>query len=158
MPLTLSSLKSFRGSSKRKKRLGRGNSSGHGTFSTRGSKGQKARSGGRGGLKLKGFKRIMQNVPKLRGFKSLKSKMEVANIKDLESKFEDGANIDVKKLFEAGLIKTDRLGIKILGNGKLVKKFTVKANAFSASAKEAIEKAGGKAEMKNKIQPGVVKE
>jgi len=147
MPLSLSNLKSFAGSARNKKRVGRGNASGHGTYSGRGQKGQKARSGGKRGLKLKGFKRLMQNIPKLRGFRSLYHKAEVANIGDLENKFSGGAIIDGKKLFEAGLIKTDQFGVKILGDGKLTKKFTVKANAFSNSAKDAIEKAGGKTEL-----------
>jgi large subunit ribosomal protein L15 len=147
MPLTLSNLKSFRGASKNRKRVGRGNSSGHGTYSTRGAKGQKARSGGKRGLKLKGFKRLMQNIPKLRGFKSLVSKMEIVNIQNLELKFENGAVIDGKKLVDAGIIRTIQFGVKILGGGKLAKNFVVKADAFSSSAKEAIEKAGGKAEI-----------
>jgi len=147
MPLSLSNLKSFVGSVKKIKRVGRGNASGHGTYSGRGQKGQKARSGGKRGLKLKGFKRLMQNIPKLRGFHSLHSKMEVVNIGKLEEKFENGAIIDSKELIKVGLIETDRFGVKILGEGKLTKKFTVKADAFSNSAKEAIEKTGGKIEV-----------
>lgn len=145
MTLSLANLKSFAGSRKKKKRVGRGNASGHGTYSGRGIKGQKARSGGKRGLKLKGFKRLMQNVPKLRGFKSLAQKPRVVNLEDLEEKFENGAIIDSAELVKAGLVEAASGRIKILGQGKLTKKFEIKADAFSASAKKAIEQVGGRA-------------
>lgn len=143
MELNLHNLKVSPGSKKRKKRLGRGNSSGHGTYSTRGQKGQRARSGGRGGLKLKGFKNIAQRTPKLKGFKSIHLKDQVVNLTDLENKFKDGEIVDTKKLFSEGLITNFEQKIKILGKGKLSKKLVIKANGFSQSAKEAIEKVGG---------------
>jgi len=147
MPISLSNLKSFPGSTRKKKRVGRGNASGHGTSSTRGAKGQKARSGGRRGLKQKGMKRMIQSIPKLRGFKSRFPKYEVINIGDLERKFTENDIIDKAKLVEAGLLKNSGREVKVLGNGQLKKKLTIKANAFSIGAKEAIEKAGGKTEL-----------
>jgi len=144
MALKLHNLKPGKGSKKRKKRLGRGDASGKGSYSGRGLKGQRARSGGKGGLKLKGFKANIQNIPKLPGFKSLKPKLEVVNLKDLDKVFKDGEVITPVLLKTKGLVKTTKNGIKILGQGKLNKKLTIKANKFSNSAKEAIEKAGGK--------------
>ncbi|PIY78798.1 MAG: 50S ribosomal protein L15, partial [Parcubacteria group bacterium CG_4_10_14_0_8_um_filter_35_7] len=88
MSLSLHNLKSRK--RKKRKRVGRGNASGHGTYSGRGLKGQKSRSGGKKGLKLKGFKVIIQNIPKTRGFKSIHPKMEIVNTGDLEKKFKEG--------------------------------------------------------------------
>ena len=141
MPLTLSNLKPKKGSKKGKKRVGRGGK--RGTYSGRGQKGQRARSGGKKGLKLKGFKSLMHNIPKLRGFKSRKKKMAVINLEDLEKKFNQGETIDLQKLKEIGLIKKSEKRVKILAKGKLTKKLTVKAHAFSKSAEEEIKKAGG---------------
>jgi len=143
MTLKLQNLKPAFGAKKRKKRIGRGLGSGHGTYATRGLKGQKARSGGKGGLKLKGLKTNIQSIPKLGGFKSLKPKLKIVNLQDLEAKFENNDIITVGKLWEKGLIKNIKPGVKVLGMGKITKKFTLKVDKISATAQEAITKAGG---------------
>ncbi|NCN07155.1 50S ribosomal protein L15 [Candidatus Falkowbacteria bacterium] len=144
MNLTLSNLKPAKGSTKRRKRVGRGGK--RGTYSGKGLKGQKARSGV-SGLKALGFKQTLQRTPKLRGFKSLKAKMAIVNLSDLDKLFKDGDKIAPKDLIKAGLIESAKSGVKVLGFGQLSKKLEVTVNAFSNSAKEAIEKAGGKAEI-----------
>ena len=98
MALTLSNLKPAKGSNKRKRRIGRGNASGRGTYSGRGLKGQRSRSGGKGGLKVMGMKARLQKVPKLRGFKSPHPKAEVVNLADLEKYFADGGQVTIKSL------------------------------------------------------------
>lgn len=150
MSITLQNLKPKKGSTKRKKRVGRGNASGHGTYSGRGIKGQRARSGGKKGLKRKGLRTFLRNVPKKGGFTSLKPKMSVVNIKDLEKKFKAGSTVTYKELIKSNLIKTAKNGVKILGQGKLTKKLEIVADSFSKSAKDAIIKAGGKAEIRAK--------
>ncbi|MCJ7471554.1 MAG: 50S ribosomal protein L15 [Actinobacteria bacterium] len=133
---------------KKKKRVGRGNGSGHGTTSGRGTKGQLSRSGGNTRIGFEGGQMPLQRrVPHLKGFKNLRKKVfNVVNVGDLEE-FKEGTTIDYKLLKEKGLImKKDSL-LKVLGNGELSKKLTVKANAFSGSASAKIEKAGGKAEV-----------
>lgn len=145
MTLTLSNLKSY--PRKYKRRVGRGNASGRGTYSGRGQKGQKSRSGGKSGLKRMGLKQFLQQIPKSRGYKSIYEKIGVVNIGQLNNKFEDGEIITMEKIERAGLIKNIKNGIKILGSGKLAKKFTVKANGFSKSAENAIKKAGGRIEL-----------
>ncbi|MFA4872209.1 MAG: 50S ribosomal protein L15 [Patescibacteria group bacterium] len=147
MPLTLSNLKPAKGSTKKRKLVGRGGK--RGTYSGRGIKGQKARSGV-SGLKALGFRQTRQRIPKLRGFRSLKPKMAIINLIDLENKFIDNDKVDAKKLIKAGLIESIKGGIKILGEGKLTKKLVVEAEAFSESAKKAIEAVGGQAIVKTK--------
>jgi len=144
MALTLGNLHPSKGSKRSKKRVGRGNSSGHGTYSTRGMKGQRARSGSRKGLKLKGLKSRLQKIPKLGGFLSPYGKMSIVNLKDLEKAFSDNAEVTPKKLVELGLVMKTSRGVKVLGSGKLAKKLNIKGCLVSASAKEAITKAGGK--------------
>jgi len=146
MALNLSNLKPAKGSTKTRKKVGRGGK--RGTYSGRGLKGQRSRSGGKSGLKLKGLKETLKRVPKKRGFKSLTPKMEVVNLSDLESKFSADGIVDARKLLKLGLVNTTKNGLKILGNGKLTKKLVITANKFSATAKEAIEKAGGEAKVK----------
>jgi len=143
MALNLYNLKPAFGAKKKRKRVGRGDSSGHGTYSTRGAKGQKARSGGKGGLKLKGLKSNIQSIPKLGGFRSLKPKLAVVNLKDLEKNFVDNEIITPAKLVEKGLLKSTKAGVKILGLGELSKKLILKVDRISQSAKDAVEKAGG---------------
>ena len=127
-------------------RRGRGHGSGNGKTAGKGHKGQKARSGApRIGFEG-GQMPLYRRLPK-RGFKNRNSKDIVSiNISALD-KFEDGATVDVAALMEAGIVKNPRDGVKILGNGELTKKLTVKANAFSKSAVEKIEALGGKAEV-----------
>lgn len=141
--LTLHNLKPAKGSKKKRKRVGRGNASGHGTYSTRGQKGQRSRSGGRNKLKIKGLKSLLQGIPKKRGFKSFYAKSAVVNVGDLEKYFTTGELINGRLLAEKGLIKTAKDGVKILAEGELTKKFKVRANSFSKGAEEKIKKAGG---------------
>lgn len=143
MELTLHNLKIPQGAKKKRKRVGRGNASGHGTYSGRGQKGQKARSGGKKGLKRLGLRQFLRSKPKIGGFRSFKPKRAIVNIGQLEKKFKDGEIVDSQQLINKNLIKDDKNGVKILGEGKLNKKLTVIANAFSESAKKAIIKAGG---------------
>ena len=136
------------GSKKSVKRIGRGHGSGWGKTSGKGHKGQKARSGGsiRPGFEG-GQMPLQRRVPK-RGFNNiLRKKIVALNLKQLETKFDNGAVVDVEALRNAGLVKNSFDGVKILGNGELTKSLTVKVDGFSAAAKEAIEKAGGKAEV-----------
>lgn len=143
MTLSLHTIKPADGSKKKKKRVGRGNASGHGTYSTRGLKGQRSRSGGKGGLKYMGMKRMLLSSPKKRGFKSIHPKPEVLNIKDLDNKFDNNAKITLKTLREIGLVSKINKGVKILGKGETKKKFFVSECSVSASAKKKIEDAGG---------------
>ena len=128
MTLKLHNLKPAKGAKKRKKRVGRGNASGRGTYATRGLKGQRSRSGGKGGLKLRGMKANIQNIPKLGGFKSLKPKLKIINLKDLEKTFKDKEVITAAKLIEKGLLKNTKPGVKILGMCKISKKLTVRVD------------------------------
>lgn len=135
------------GSKKEAKRIGRGHGSGQGKTAGKGHKGQKARSGGsiRPGFEG-GQMPLQRRVPK-RGFNNIFAKKIVAvNLYSL-NKFEDGQEVDAKALIQNGIIKKEHDGVKILGNGKLSKKLIVKASAFSESAKQKIEEAGGKAEV-----------
>ena len=128
-------------------RKGRGPASGNGKTAGKGHKGQNARSGGgvRPGFEG-GQMPLQRRVPK-RGFTNIFATVyTTVNVSDLE-RFEDGTVITADVLREAGLIKKLNDGVKVLGNGELTKKLTVNAAAFSASAKEKIEKAGGKAEV-----------
>ncbi|NUM25029.1 MAG: 50S ribosomal protein L15 [Candidatus Buchananbacteria bacterium] len=131
------------------KRVGRGSGSGRGAYSGRGLKGQRARSGGRAGLKRRGLAQMLKSKPKLGGFKSPSSKLEIVNIADLQEVFDAGELITTKKLLNKGLVKTLKHGIKILGQGKVTKKFIVEANRFSESAKQAILEAGGEVKLIN---------
>ena len=128
-------------------RRGRGHGSGNGKTAGKGHKGQKARSGApRAGFEG-GQMPLYRRIPK-RGFTNINSKeIVIVNIQTLENKFEEGDTISVKTLIETGIVKNPRDGVKILGKGKLTKKLNVRANAFSASAKEKIESLGGTAEV-----------
>lgn len=131
---------------KKKKRVGRGNSS-SGNYSGRGMKGQRSRSGGKGGLKLRGLKQSLMAVPKSRGFTSPNEKPQTVNLDDLEATFEANAEVTAASLKEANLVTSVYKDVKVLGRGDLKKSLTVKVQAASESAKEAIEKAGGKLEI-----------
>ena len=136
------------GSTKAPKRIGRGAGSGTGKTAGKGHKGQNARSGGgvRPGFEG-GQMPLQRRIPK-RGFNNIfATNYALVNVSDL-NKFEDGAVVDTAALKEAGLVKKVMDGVKVLGNGELTKKLTVCAAKFSATAKEKIEKAGGKAEVK----------
>ena len=145
--MDLSNLSPAAGSVHEKFRKGRGHASGNGKTAGKGHKGQKARSGSpRPGFEG-GQMPLYRRIPK-RGFTCRNSKVITAvNVCKLEQ-FEDGATIDAAMLLESGVIsKKIKDGLKILGNGDLTKKLTVKANAFSEAAKEKIEKAGGTVEV-----------
>ncbi|MBM7573073.1 50S ribosomal protein L15 [Aquibacillus albus] len=132
---------------KKRNRVGRGMSSGNGKTSGRGHKGQKARSGGgvRPGFEG-GQMPLFQRLPK-RGFTNINRKdFAIVNLETL-NKFEDGTEVTPELLKESGVVSKLKSGIKILGNGAVEKKLTVKAHKFSASAKEAIEAAGGQTEV-----------
>jgi len=145
--LTLANLPLAKGSKKRKKRLGRGNASGKGNYSGRGLKGQRARSGGKSTLALKGIRHYLLRIPKQKGFKSRKIGLAIVNLADLNKIAQDGQEITPKYLLRHGLIADYRNGVKILGKGALNKKIRVRVQAFSQSAKDAIIKAGGSAEV-----------
>jgi len=132
------------GARHRVKRLGCGESSGHGKTSGKGHKGQKARSGGSIRLGFEGGQMpLIRRIPK-RGFNNAAFKITYApvNLVDLELLFESGA-IDEKGLREKGLVNGSWDGVKILGTGEITKKFSLKVNAVSASAREKLEKVGG---------------
>lgn len=146
--MKLHELKPSEGAFKTSKRLGRGVASGHGKTSGKGHKGQNARSGGgvRPGFEG-GQLPLFRRLPK-RGFSNAMFKKEYAtiNVSDLD-KFEDGAVVTPELLKEMGILKKQLSGVKVLGNGELTKKITVKAHKFSNSAIEKIESKGGKAEV-----------
>lgn len=143
----LNELKPADGAKTKKFRKGRGHGSGNGKFAGRGRDGQKSRSGGgvRPGFEG-GQMPLYRRIPK-RGFTNRNHKEFVAiNISTLE-RFDNGAEVTVDTLIESGIVKNPKDGIKILANGELTKKLNVKANAFSASAKEKIEALGGSCEV-----------
>ena len=146
--MKLHELSPVEGSTHVSKRIGRGHGSGNGKTAGKGHKGQKARSGGgvRPGFEG-GQMPLQRRIPK-RGFVNIfATKYVTVNVGDLDAKFENEAVIDAAAVKACGLIKKVCDGVKVLGNGEVTKNFTVKAAAFSASAKEKIEKAGGKAEV-----------
>ncbi len=146
--MKLHELSPAEGSKKAVKRIGRGHGSGQGKTAGKGHKGQKARSGGGVRPGFEGGQMPMQRRLPKRGFNNIFAKTVVSiNVGSLEKKFDDGAVVDTQALIGAGLVKNSFDSIKILGNGNLTKKLEVKVAAYSASAKEKIEAAGGKAEV-----------
>ena len=145
--MKLNELSPAMGSTHVDKRKGRGHATGNGKTAGRGHKGQKARSGGGTRIGFEGGQMpLARRIPK-RGFNNIFAKpLEAINVSTLE-KFENGAVIDAEALLAAGVLSKCQYGVKILGNGELTKALTVKANAFSESAKAKIEAAGGKAEV-----------
>ena len=143
--MKLNELKPAAGSRFKRLRKGRGLSSGHGFTSGRGTKGQKAHGKTRLGFEG-GQMPLYRQMPK-RGFSNINRKeYAIVNLTTL-NRFDDGAEVTPAVLLENGVIKNVKSGVKILGNGKLTKKLTVKANKFSASAVKTIEAAGGKTEV-----------
>lgn len=135
------------GSKKNRKQVGRGDGSGHGTYSGRGCNGQKSRAGG--GVRI-GFEGgqlpLIQKLPRKRGFTNIfRVKYETVNISELEI-FAEATEIDAKSLYQAGLIRSDKRAVKILGDGDLHNSLIVKANKFSSTAEKKILAAGGKVE------------
>ena len=145
--MKLHELHAVPGANKARTRKGRGIGSGNGKTAGYGSKGQKARSG----VKKAGFEGgqmpLQRRLPKV-GFNNIfATKYAIVKISDLEARFNAGDVVDAEALKAAGIIKKTLDGVKVLGNGELTKALTVKAAAYSASAKEKIEQAGGKAEV-----------
>jgi large subunit ribosomal protein L15 len=144
----LSELGPAKGSRKNRKRIGRGPGSGYGKTAGRGHKGQKSRSGYAGKPGFEGGQMPLQRRLPKRGFTNIFSKRyQVVNLDRLAA-FKAGDDINAESLHKAGIIRSANAPVKILGNGKLDKALNITADAFSAAAKESIEKAGGKAEVK----------
>ncbi|MDD5290667.1 MAG: 50S ribosomal protein L15 [Patescibacteria group bacterium] len=139
MPLSLHTISPNRGAKKRRKRVGRGNASGHGTYSTRGQKGQKSRAGV-SGLKRLGMKKQLLQTPKVRGFKSKKPKSQVISLREINDNFKDGAVITPKSLLAKRLIGTIKLPVKILGGGELkIKNVKFEGIKVSGSVEEQLK-------------------
>ncbi len=146
--MKLHELQPAAGSVKDVKRIGRGHGSGQGKTAGKGHKGQKARSGGSIRPGFEGGQMPLQRRSPQRGFNNIFAKeFATVNVSELDKRFDDGAVVDADELIKSGAIKNAKDGIKILGNGELSKKLTVKAVKFTAAAKEKIEKAGGAAEV-----------
>ena len=145
--MNLHELAPVAGSTQVGKRKGRGTGTGNGKTAGRGHKGQLARSGGKTRRGFEGGQMpLARRIPK-RGFNNIFAKpLTAVNLSSLSS-FEDGAVVNAAALIEKGIIDDCKYGLKVLANGKLTKKLTVQAKAFSASAKAKIEEAGGKAEV-----------
>lgn len=145
--MKLSELSPAEGSVRAAYRKGRGSGSGNGKTGGRGHKGQKARSGGKLRIGFEGGQMpLARRIPK-RGFNNIFAKpLEIVNLNALNL-FEDGDTVSAESLLEKGILSKCVYGYKVLGNGKITKKVTVRASAFSKSAKEAIEAAGGKTEV-----------
>jgi len=144
--MELNNLRPSVGSTKKRKRIGRGTGSGHGKTATKGHKGQKARSGGSIKAGFEGGQMPLQRRLPKRGFTPLdRIEYSLVNISQLDI-YESGSVIDVIALVSKGLIKSDRFAVKILGNGDITKSLKVAANKFSQSAKDKIIAAGGSVE------------
>ncbi len=145
--MKLNELRPPQGARKKRKRVGRGEGSGHGGTSTKGHKGLKARSGGSHSPGFEGGQMPLQRRLPKRGFKNpFRKEWSVVNLGDLTA-FPDGAVVDVESLQSSGLVKKVVFGVKILGDGEISRPLTVRAHAFSLSARKKIEAAGGKAEV-----------
>jgi len=144
--MQLNDLRPAEGSTKARKRIGRGNSSGHGTTAGRGTKGQLSRSGGGKGAGFEGGQQpLAMRLPKLPGFiHHGRIEYTPVNVSLLEKLFADGDVVDSESLAAKGVIKHDYIPVKVLGDGELTKKLTVQVDKVSASAQAKIEAAGGK--------------
>lgn len=141
--LQVHTIKAASGSKHSKKRVGRGNASGHGTSSTRGGKGQTARSGGSRGLKRLGFKFLLQSTPKLRGFNSGIVKPAEVYLSDLEKHFTAGDTITVAALKAKNLVNNTARIAKVVSTGEITKKFNFVGITFTKGAAAKITAAGG---------------
>lgn len=160
--MELHTLRSFKSAQKTRKRVGRGLGSSHGTYSTRGMKGQRARSGGSKGLKARGLKSFLLRIPKTAGFKSIHAKALTVNLDVLEKHYAAGDTVTRENLFEKGIVhekKGLRKGkatpslstrVKILSDGKLTKKLTITQCDLSQKAKAKIEAVGGTVQEREK--------
>ena len=145
--MKLHELQPSEGSRHVRNRVGRGTSSGNGKTAGRGQKGQKARSGGGVRLGFEGGQTpLFMRLPK-RGFTNINRKEYAVINLDVLNKFEDGTEVTPALLVESGIIKDEKAGIKVLANGELTKKLSVKAAKFSKTAQSAIEAAGGSIEV-----------
>lgn len=147
--MQLHDLKPAPGSTHSRKRIGRGNSSGQGTYAGRGQNGQGSRSGGTKGAGFEGGQTpLAMRLPKLPGFRSPRRiEYTAINVSTLNDRFEDGAVVDGAALKAARLTKSEFEPVKVLGDGEISKKLTVKVDKVSASAKAKIEAAGGEVEL-----------
>ena len=139
MPIELNTLKD---KSKARQRLGRGNASGRGNYSTRGMKGQRSRSGGKSGLKLKGFKMNLLNIPKMKGNKSIRPNNQIVKVSLLNGNFSDNDKVTPGTLLEKKLINSLNVPVKVLFDTDLEKKLEFFGCKFSKNALKAIEKSG----------------
>ena len=145
--MKLNELRPPKGARKKRKRIGRGEGSGHGGTSTKGHKGLKARSGGTRSPGFEGGQMPLQRRLPKRGFTNPSRKeWTVVNLGDL-TVFPEGAVVDVESLKSSGLVRKVAFGVKILGDGEISRPLTIRAHAFSLAAKKKIEAAGGKAEV-----------
>lgn len=145
--MKLHELKPAEGSRKERKRLGRGIGSGQGKTAGKGHKGQNARSGGGVRLGFEGGQTpLFRRLPK-RGFTNINRKEYAIVNLDVLNRFEEGTEVTPELLLETGIVSSEKAGIKVLANGSVEKKLTVKAHKFSSAAKEAIEAAGGTTEV-----------
>jgi len=142
MALNLANLKPSPHSTKKRQRIGRGGK--RGSYSGRGLKGQRARSGGKRGLKRLGMRQLMERTHKLKGFKSIHSKPAIVSLDALNKNFKDGDQIDPKIILKKKLVASIRNGVKILSNAKIQVKLTIAHCQLSKTAQAAIEQAGGK--------------
>ncbi|HOO32531.1 MAG TPA: 50S ribosomal protein L15 [Thermotogota bacterium] len=148
MPLNLEELKPTKGSMKKTRRVGRGPGSNKGKTAGKGHKGQKSRSGAKAKAGFEGGQTPLYiRVPK-KGFSNVNKKtFTVINLDVLEKRYDNDEEVTVSNLLERGIIQKELDGVKLLGDGKISKKLTVKVHAFSKSAKEKIEAAGGQIEV-----------
>jgi large subunit ribosomal protein L15 len=145
--MKLNELKPPEGARKKRKRIGRGEGSGHGGTSTKGHKGYKARSGGKASPGFEGGQMPLQRRLPKRGFRNpFRKEYNIINVRDL-AQFPAGTVVDVAALKSSGLVKRVRWGVKVLGEGTLSHPLTVRAHQFSLAAKSKIEAAGGNAEV-----------
>jgi len=137
------------GSTKKRKRVGRGNASGHGTTSGRGDKGQKSRAGGGKGPGFEGGQNpLAMRLPKLPGFKNRwRQEYEIVNVGRLEDLFSKGDVVDAESLTAKGVIKSANLPVKVLGDGELKKALTIRVEKVSGTARTKVEAAGGTVEL-----------
>ena len=148
MGTTLSTLSPPKGARHRRKRLGRGHGSGHGTTAARGTKGQHSRSGVALGGGFEGGQMPLQRRLPKRGFKNpFRVEYDGVNVGQLATRFEAGAVVDVAALRFAGMVPRNAQRVKVLGNGELTHQLTIKVQAFSKTARSKIEGAGGAAEV-----------
>ena len=145
--MKLSELRPPKGARKKKKRIGRGEGSGHGGTSTKGHKGLKARSGGKRSSGFEGGQMPLQRRLPKRGFKNpFRKEWEIVNLRDL-AEFSEGTLVDVERLRASGFVRKAGGWVKILGEGEITCSLTVRAHGFSLSARKKIEAAGGKTEV-----------